>query len=164
MSDMWVDERGSEVLGLAECRRLLAVGAKERRHGHVGVPKDGAPLVVPVNYTVEGPDVVVRVGEGLFGRLVGRLVAFQVDGTEGLRQLESVNGRRRWSVLVRGLAIEEKLVSFEGELPVPEVAEPGGRVVRIRADVVTGRRLRKANGESRLRRPPSSVGSGSPVR
>lgn len=137
---MWTDARGSEVLELGECRRLLALGAKQGLHGHLGIPKDGAPLVLPVNYVVSGPDVVVRIGEGMFKDVSGGdLISFQVDGVEG---------DRLWSVLVRGLAIAEEASSMGTDLPVPEVALPGHRIVRIRADVVTGRRFEPATEKS----------------
>lgn len=137
MSSMWIDERGSEVLVAAECHRLLALGSKEGRHGHVGLPKEGAPLVLPLDYAVQGPDVLVRVGEGIFRYLSGGpLVGFQVDG---------VQGERLWSVLVRGLAIEEDestlRTTLREALPAPRVGEPGHRIVRIRSDIVTGRRF-----------------------
>lgn len=38
---MWFDERGSEVLTLAECRRLVALGAHDRGHGHLGLISEG---------------------------------------------------------------------------------------------------------------------------
>ena len=136
---MWIDERGSEVLGLPECRRLLAVGAKERRHGHLSVPAGGAPSVLPVDYVVQGPDVIVRVGEGLFKRLRDQLVAFQVDGAD--RGARPDGSDRPWSVLVRGLATEEDESALGSNLPVASVSRPGRRLVRIRGDVVTGRRL-----------------------
>ena len=129
---MWIDERGSQVLMLPECRRLLALGAKQRRHGHLGISQQGAPVVLPLDYAVIGPDVVLRTGEGLFERMSGRLVAFQVDG---------VDREQAWSVLVQGLAIEEDPASLGNCVPTPEVAEPGHRFVRIRSDAVTGRRL-----------------------
>ena len=131
---MWVDQRGSEILGLAECRRLLALGAKEKRPGHVGIPQEHAPLVLPVDYQMDGSDVIVLVGDHLSAEMTGaRAVALQVDGLqEG----------RSWSVLVRGPALEASAASIDGDLPSPSVAEPGRSYVRIRADVVTGRRLR----------------------
>ncbi|MFZ0995505.1 MAG: pyridoxamine 5'-phosphate oxidase family protein [Candidatus Dormiibacterota bacterium] len=136
---MWIDGRGSEVLEVSECRRLLAVAAKEHRHGHLGVPQDGAPLVLPVDYAVHGPDVVLRIGEGLFHRVDARLVAFQVDG---VTQVGGKEGKSEtWSVLVRGLAIEDGPSLPTRHVPHPEVVVPGQRVVRIRADVVTGRRF-----------------------
>jgi hypothetical protein len=130
---MWIDERGSSVLGRGECLRLLALGSKERRHGHLGVGQLGAPLVLPLDYVVRGPDVVVLMGEGLFARVEqAGLVAFQVDGETGGNQ---------WSVLVRGLAGVEDADGAGGALPVPRVASPGHRLVRIRTDVITGRRF-----------------------
>jgi len=141
------------VLGLAECRRLLAVGAKHHLHGHLGIPVDrvpeatggiglgqGAPLVLPLNYALDDHFVVLRVGDSLFERLVGRLIAFEVDGIEGSSELGDRN-ERPWSVLVRGLALEGKEPLSATSTPVPEVERPGRHLVRIRADVVTGRRL-----------------------
>ena len=71
---MWIDDRGSEVLSLGECRRLLAVGAKTGLHGHLGIAKEGAPLILPVDFTTDGSDVVVRVGDHVFGQIEGALV------------------------------------------------------------------------------------------
>lgn len=138
---MWIDERGSSVLDTTECRRLLALGAADHLHGHLAFADGGAPVVLPVDFAVDGPYIVIEVGEGLFGRIVGRLVAFQVDGTS----LESgPDGERRlrwWSVLLRGLAVEVGPDDPLPTRPAPRVAEPGERLVRIRGDVVTGRLL-----------------------
>jgi hypothetical protein len=129
---MWVDERGSDVLKLAECRQLLAIGAKEHRVGHVAIPSREAPTLLPVDYSVDGPDVLIQVGEGLFENIIGQLVAFEV---------EIVDAERPWSVLVRGLAQPMAWESTPTRLPSPRAAHPGHRLVRIRADIVTGRRL-----------------------
>lgn len=140
---MWIDERGSDVLGLQECLRLLAVGALEHRPGHLGIAAEpppwqagasggDAPTVLPVDYAFTGRDVVIRVGEGLFTKIADKLVAFEVDGVEEGRD---------WSVLIRGLAQPIESVDVGPRLPVPRVAEPGRRFVRIRSDVVRGRRL-----------------------
>lgn len=139
---MWIDERGSEVLGLLECRRLLALGAKEGRHGHVGLPDEAGPVVLPVNYAMHGPDVVLLVGDGLFARMAGAHVSFQVDGITPPRPFMGEADRQHWSVLVRGLAIEDAAKAVDGHVPVPEIMAPGHRVVRVRADMVSGRRFR----------------------
>jgi hypothetical protein len=133
---MWIDERGSEVLDVPECRRLLAVGAKQGRLGHLGIGAEGGPLVVPVNYRVYGPDLVIRIGEGLFGHVeqAGQ-VSLEVDDGDSTPP---------WSVLVRGLAIEETAAEAGADPPVPAVADAGRRFIRIRADRVTGRRLGSA--------------------
>jgi len=141
---MWIDERGSEVLSIAECRRLLALGAKEHHHGHLGIPKTGAPLVLPVDYAVDGTAIVIQLGAGLFDHVNGQLVAFQVDSSShGVGCDPNDEGARfRWSVLVRGLASELDSQVTLTHLPAPRVADPGHRLVQIRSDVVTGRRLR----------------------
>jgi len=141
---MWIDERGSEVLGLAECRRLLAVGAKRHHHGHLGISTDGAPLVLPIDYAVHESEVVLHIGQELFDRVNGRLVAFQVDDSSDGLQQDGGGPEGRWSVLVRGLAREMEWASAGTHLPEPRVAEPGRRLVHVRGDVVTGRRLRPA--------------------
>lgn len=144
---MWIDERGSQVLELAECRRLLALGAKQHRHGHLGVADgDGAPTVLPVNYVMSGLDVVILVGEGLFRHLENRLVAFEVDGADGAENVPAGGGATAWSVLVKGLALEQEGPAPSSILPALLVAEPGHRVVRIRTDVLTGRRLASRDG------------------
>lgn len=130
---MWIDERGSEILALAECRHLIALGAKQGLLGHLGVPQEGAPLVLPINYEVHGLDPVIRIGTGLFAEVsTARLVALEVEGEDA---------GRPWSVLVRGEAVEETAEWIGAHPMTPRVAEPGHHIVRIRADVVTGRRL-----------------------
>jgi len=139
---MWIDERGSEVLDVPECRRLLALGAKRHHHGHLGISAEGAPLVLPTDYAVHDSEVVLQIGEGLFDRVNGRLVAFQVDYSfDGLAP-DGGSPEGRWSVLVRGLASEMDWAAAGSRLPEPRVAEPGHRLVHVRGDVVTGRRLR----------------------
>lgn len=130
---MWVDERGSEVLGVAECRQLLAIAASKGLPGHLGVFGDDAPTVLPLDFVVSGPDVVLRVGEGLFSNVAGQMVAFEVEGTG--------EDGRPWSVLVRGLALSEPDDHAVAGAPPPRVAQPGRHLVRIQAQVVTGRRL-----------------------
>ncbi|HET9075826.1 MAG TPA: pyridoxamine 5'-phosphate oxidase family protein [Acidimicrobiales bacterium] len=141
---MWTDERGSEVLDPPECRRLLAIGAKEHLPGHLAVADGSVPLVLPLDYSVHESDIIVRVGEGLFSSLVDRLVAFEVDGRVGHQGLRGIEDVCEWSVLAQGLATEVKAASLGRYLPQPRVAEPGHRLVRIRTDVLTGRRLHPA--------------------
>lgn len=141
---MWIDDRGSEVLLVPECRRLLALGAKIGLHGHLAIAKEGAPLVLPVDYTVDGSDVVLRIGDHAFSEAYHELVAFQVDNAGGH---EGAGGEGRWSVLVRGLLTDPVPHETAIALPQPRVAEPGQHLVRMRGDVVTGRRLRRPQGE-----------------
>jgi len=141
---MWIDQRGSEVLTVPECHRLLAVAAKEGGIGRLGVSGEGAPIVVPVNFAVHDRQVLIRVGSGALADSVsGRLVAFETD------DLDRVSGQA-WSVLVRGLAsrAEPTDPSGPGHLPRPLVPIPGDTILVVRPDVVSGRRFTlKTNGE-----------------
>ena len=146
---MWIDERGSEVLPVSECRRLLALGAKFGLHGHLGITDGGSPLVLPVDYTVDGSDVILRIGDHLFAEAYREVVAFQVDNA-GSDAVGSSEGR--WSVLVRGLVTGPVEHGTALALPHPRVAEPGQHLVRLRSDVLTGRRLRPSPADV----PPSA--------
>ena len=155
---MWTDERGSEVLEPAECRRLLAIGAKEHRHGHVAANGGAAPFVLPVDYSMHDSDIILRVGQGLFSGLVDRLVAFEVDGTLAKRGLQGVESVCEWSVMAQGLATEVDRGVVGGHTPRPRVADPGNRWIRIRTDVLSGRRLTGPEGS-----PPAPGGGSSPA-
>jgi hypothetical protein len=56
-------------------------------------------------------------------------------------EVEDVDAELPWSVLVRGLALHEEDRPGEVRQPLPRVARPGGMLIRIRSDAVTGRRL-----------------------
>ncbi len=134
---MWIDQRGSEVLTVPECHRLLAVAAKEGEIGRLAVSGEGAPIVVPVNFAVHDRQVVVRVGSGtLADSVIGHLVAFETD------DLDRATGQA-WSVLVRGLASAAKQTGTldPSHLPHPLVPTPGHTIVVVRPDVVSGRRF-----------------------
>lgn len=133
MGGMWTDDHGSEVLTLEECRRLLALAVHQGNHGHLGFRDSGAPTILPLDYSFDGGDVVVQIGEGLHRRVADdQMVAFAVDGEEG---------GKLWSVLVRGYASDTPALEPGQEPPHPRAPKPGTRLVRITADVVTGRRF-----------------------
>jgi hypothetical protein len=97
---------------------------------------------------VYGPDVVVRIGEGLFHQLESKLVAFQVDG---VTSVANATTGEVWSVLVQGLATEDTGLATIDRLPQPQVVSPGDRLVRIRTDVLTGRRFSARQDPTALR-------------
>jgi len=134
---MWIDAKGSTVLPMSECERLLAVEAKEGGVGRLGLSTDRAPVVVPVNFTMHDGEVIVRVGPGFVAQTAAdRLVAFEIDEAE-------TYGGAAWSVLLRGLAtlIEHPSAAEYERAPRPLVQEPGAMLLRIRPDVLTGRRF-----------------------
>ena len=55
-------------------------------------PNGAHRLLLPLDYAVHGPDVVVRIGEGLFHQLESKLVAFQVDGVTPIADAENRRG------------------------------------------------------------------------
>jgi len=151
LSEMWIDERGSEVLPRAECLRLLALSAAEGSIGRLAVPTEAAPVVVPVNFSFEHGDVILRMGGGFtWSSATDRLVAFEVDGVLGAGTGQGV-APAAWSVLVRGLArqIDEAAddrAEGDGEAmgrnaPHPLVPVPGDKFLAVRTDVVSGRRF-----------------------
>lgn len=121
-----------EELGREECLRLLASEAVGRVA--VALPHD-APLVVPVNYALDGDTVLFRSGFGTKLRAMNaRRVSFEVDGFD--EQL-----RVGWSVLARGRAEEIRFRDAGPLLPEPWVPDAKPYLVRIKIRDISGRRI-----------------------
>lgn len=140
MTSAPTDRHGLEVLSLSQCLALL----RSRPLGRLAYLEAGGPTVVPVNYVVDGPSVVIRslAGGKADAGLAGHSVAFQLDEHDPARGTG-------WSVLVRGRAVviddEAEIARFEAELD-SWAAQDRGEVtwLRIVAEEVSGRRLRRA--------------------
>lgn len=121
-----------ERLDHADCYVLL----RGRTLGRVAVKLADDLVIFPVYYAVMDDDIVFRTAPGtkLDAALLKTKVAFEVDG--------AVPG---WSVLVRGHAeeIRDRAVAQRAEhvLGSDWPAGERDRLVRIRAEQVTGRRL-----------------------
>jgi hypothetical protein len=118
-----------------ECLRLLDVG----RVGRVVYTDEDGPLAVPVNYRMDGKDVLFRVSptSQLCLHLNHAAVSFEVDRLDEFHQTG-------WSILVRGQASyveSENLPAFHSERPVPWAQGPRPVYVRIQPSRITGRRL-----------------------
>jgi len=138
---------------------LLALAAKQDLNGRVAVAVEGgAPIVVPVDFSVAGHDLFIRVGDGTTAHMVtGRPVAFEVDTTD-------LRTGVAWSVLVRGLAIPAGSASTAtGPVPRPHVPEPGEVLIRIRGDVVTGRRFTPNRPRATPPAPTAAAGAPAPA-
>ena len=150
---MWIDQRGSEILSRTECLRLVATGAHQGLVGRLGISRPGAPLVLPLSFSFVDGAVVVCLGPGRTAEVVtGALVAFETD------RVDPASGEA-WAVLVRGLATElsaDEVARSAGALPHPRVANPGNRFVRIRPDVVTGRRFMASTSDDDDADPPTA--------
>ena len=131
-----IDNRtGLEVLDRDECFRLLGVNGV----GRVAVVDGGRPVIFPVNYAVDGEQVLFRTAPGtkLDAATRGQQVAFEIDSADPMYHTG-------WSVIVQGrceeIADPDRLAQVE-QLPLrPWAAGAKDHVVAIRAESVTGRR------------------------
>ncbi len=134
---MTTDRLGIDILDTDTCWEML--GSTEV--GRLGVSISDHPDIFPVNFVVDRGTVVFRTGEGtkLAGAVLGRAVAFEVDGYEP----ESGDA---WSVVIKGRAVEIERMGdvFDAlDLPLfPWHASPKHRFVRIEPHDVSGRRFR----------------------
>lgn len=119
----------------AECYRLL----RQVPFGRVVGTARALPLVVPVNFALDGHSVVFRTTEhGALARTDGSVVAFEADEIDP-------RTRTGWSVVLTGVArpvtAASELVRM-GQLQLVTWV-PGERDhwIRITPGIVTGRRL-----------------------
>ena len=132
---MEVDRNGLEVLSRDECMELLATATL----GRVGVTSGALPIVLPVNFRVVGDRIVFRTGRGtkLDAASSGAVVALEVDDFDPM-------GHTGWSVMITGRADEVDPADADElrGLALPRWAPKGdGRVVVIRTELVSGRRI-----------------------
>jgi len=136
MPSMDIDRNHLEVLDRAECLRLMGTAVI----GRLGLSSGALPLVLPVNFLLDGERILIRTGTGtkLDRALAGAVVAFEVDDIFPLRHTG-------WSVVVTGVATvitdPADLARIE-RLPlahwVPDQAE---QVVAVSIELVSGRRI-----------------------
>ena len=123
------------VLPPDECRTLLAT----RQLGRIGIAGGAYPLILPVNYVLDGDAVVIRTDSPKI--TAAARVAFEVDDVDE-------RTRSGWSVLVQALA-EEVTGSRREELVerlrtaggTPWAPGEHGHWIRLIPKVVTGRRI-----------------------
>jgi uncharacterized protein len=124
-------------LSPSQCRELL----RSARVGRLVFTERAMPAVHPVNYVLDGNDVVVRTDPGatLDAAARGDVLAFEVDEIDR----DTCSG---WSVLVVGRAslivdIDE-LVDLADVTRRPWAEDRREHVIRIAGERITGRRVR----------------------
>jgi nitroimidazol reductase NimA-like FMN-containing flavoprotein (pyridoxamine 5'-phosphate oxidase superfamily) len=137
MRKLSTDRAGLEILHFGDCFLLL----ESVPVGRIGFLAGGEVVILPVNFLVDGQDVVFRTAAGskLSAVEVGRYVGFEADSYDAAKGTG-------WSVVVNGLA---EIVDDEEEAArLDAVGAPSwgggasGRVwVRIRPTSITGRRI-----------------------
>lgn len=115
-----------------ECRRLLHA----REVGRLAFCDDSGPDVLPVNYVMDGDDVLIATSP--YGAIArsggGARVAFEVDELDDYTE-------SGWSVVVRGRASRESPFETTEERPHPWADGNRSYVMRIHTDAISGRRL-----------------------
>jgi nitroimidazol reductase NimA-like FMN-containing flavoprotein (pyridoxamine 5'-phosphate oxidase superfamily) len=131
-----LDRNGLEMLDRDECLGLLS----QVRVGRVGVTTEAMPVVLPVNFVVDGGRVVFSSAPGtkLYVAATGAQVAFEADDVEA-------GSRWGWSVCITGPAtLVEDPAEAERlrQLPLDRWAPAGQEsFIVIDPQVVTGRRI-----------------------
>ena len=134
-----IDTRtGMEVIGREECLRLLRSDVV----GRIGFVLHGSPIVLPVNYAMDGEHVVFRTAAGSKLSAVGRApVCFEVDAFDR-------DAHAGWSVVVHG-RLEEVTEHQPVELGrlrstgvSPWLPEGRDHWLRVVPGWISGRRIR----------------------
>jgi nitroimidazol reductase NimA-like FMN-containing flavoprotein (pyridoxamine 5'-phosphate oxidase superfamily) len=123
-------------LDRAECLELLRTVTV----GRIAFTERGLPAIQPVNFTVDGSNVIIRTSGGgkLAAAVAGAMVAFEADEVDAAT-------RTGWSVVVMGHASLirdiDQLVALAGPDSHPWAPGRSGHVIRIRSERITGRRI-----------------------
>lgn len=143
MVGMPLDKSGLEVLTESECYALL----ESMPIGRIVYSDRALPVIVPVNFVLSGTDVIIRTGRRsrLATHAGGHVIAFEADEIDP-------QTRAGWSVVLTGFAqlVDDPAeVGRLGALGLQSWA-PGAadRYVRLRPDLVTGRRIATAQREA----------------
>jgi len=127
-----------DVIPADECYALLAT----QEVGRLGVVFGDHPLIVPVNYGLDGRTIVIRTHPGtMLNAAAQRTVAFEVDDIDRRE-------RRGWSVLVVGPAAEigreqraDLIERTHGAGVEPWAPGEHGVWLRVTPQVISGRRI-----------------------
>lgn len=128
---------GLEVLDRKACMKLLAGDEV----GRIGLIEGSGPLILPINYALDGEEIIFRTSEGTKLDLAhGSAVCFEVDEFDR-------EERSGWSVVVRGRLEEVTPRERERWERVSDLAHSWAdgefpHVVAIVPDTVSGRRVR----------------------
>jgi hypothetical protein len=119
-------------LAPADCEALL----RRCSVGRLAIEVPGtSPLVVPVNYVMDGPIIVFRSAAGQkLAHIHNRMVSFEIDEVDHYH-------RSGWSVLVRGMATSTVDLANDGTPVDSWTNTPKLHVVRIVPSKITGRVL-----------------------
>lgn len=132
---MEFDRNGLQILDRDECLRRLA----RSTIGRVGVSSGALPVVLPVNFLLDGDRILIRTSAGtkLEAALHDAVVSFEVDDFDAA-------GHSGWSVVVTGTSSvvdQPDDLARIARLPLAHWAPNNGRVVAISTEMISGREL-----------------------
>lgn len=133
---MPIDKSGLEVLGDGECFALV----ETIPIGRVVYSDRALPVVVPVNFALDGTDVIIRTQRRsrLATHAAGGVVAFEVDDIDP-------STRSGWSVVLTGMfeLVDDAfdMRRLEGLGLHSWAPSAHDRYLRLRPELVTGRRI-----------------------
>jgi hypothetical protein len=135
MRKLAADRAGLEILHLGDC--FLMLGSVPL--GRIGFVAGGEVVILPVNFKVDGQDVVFRTAAGSKLSAAGHYVGFEADS------YDAATGTG-WSVVVNGLAEVVESDTECARLDTLGLTSWGGTDsgcvwVRIRPVSITGRRI-----------------------
>lgn len=124
-----------QLLSADECCKLMAT----RQVGRMAyIARVGIPDIVPVNYVLDGEDILIRSGPGPKLQAAERreCVAFEVDALDE-------DAHTGWSVVVHGIAVRESSTHArsDGTSAEPWASGPRYATIRIAPRRITGRRI-----------------------
>ncbi|MDO7867244.1 pyridoxamine 5'-phosphate oxidase family protein [Nocardioides jiangxiensis] len=120
-------------LGTGECRDYLL----NHVVGRIVLDDDQGPVAFPVNYALDGNDIVIAVSaDGEIARhATGHPVAFEIDDIDPANEAG-------WSVVVRGVAEQAADLPQDPDgRPYPWAEGNRSHLLRIRPQSVSGRQL-----------------------
>ncbi len=138
MAPVEFDRNGLEVLDRHRCLQLLATVPV----GRVGITSGALPVVLPVNFVLDGDEIIIRTvrGSKYDAAIHNTVVAFEADSFDPV-------DHTGWSVVVTGssreLTSDDERRHAES-LPLrrwAEVDPARDRFVAIALDVVSGRQV-----------------------
>ena len=125
---------GLEVLDRQRCLELLATHHLAR----LGVIEGHHPVVLPINYVLDGDAPVMVTAEGVKSRSArGRPACLEIDGID-------VDRETGWSVLVRGRledVTHDSTVTDRITPPVPWAPGHHPYILRLAPESITGRAI-----------------------
>lgn len=133
---MEIDRNGLEVLDRDECLRLLSSATL----GRVGLTTGALPTVLPVDFLLDGDQILVRTSKGSEPQAAtdNAVVAFETDDFDPL----SHSG---WSAVVTGVAREvtdlDELHALRSARLARWAPQGNGRAVAISTEMVPGQRI-----------------------